>query len=102
MFDVYQTFKNNFREIPISMIHPNPEQPRKRFRDRELAELSENIRQIGLIHPITVRFEQNKYVLISGERRLRAAKLAGIYSLPCIVMDISDEDALLISLSENI
>jgi ParB family chromosome partitioning protein len=90
--------------IPIGQIKKNPFQPRQEFGENELNELTESIKQKGVIQAITVRkSDNNNYELISGERRLRAAKLAGLDKIPAYVMDISSkEDLLEIALIENI
>lgn len=83
-------------------LQPNPVQPRKSFDDEALRELSESIRTYGILNPLTVRLRQGRYELVAGERRLRAAKLAGLRELPCILLDINMEDAGLIALVENL
>jgi ParB family chromosome partitioning protein len=90
--------------IPIENISSNPFQPRKEFDGNELKELAESIKQKGVIQAITVRkTDEGNYELISGERRLRAAKLAGLEKIPAFLMDVSSkEDLLEISLIENI
>lgn len=83
-------------------IAPNPTQPRKSFDDEALQELSDSIRQYGVLNPLTVRLRCGEYELVAGERRLRAAKLAGLREVPCILVDASMEDASLIALVENL
>ena len=83
-------------------IAPNPVQPRTVFDDASLAELSESIRSYGILHPLTVRRRGGRYELVAGERRLRAAKLAGLRELPCVLLDVNMEDAGLIALVENL
>lgn len=83
-------------------ISPNPVQPRKFFDDESLRELSESIRSYGILNPLTVRLRCGKYELVAGERRLRAAKLAGLREIPCIIIDVNMEDAGLIALIENL
>ncbi len=83
-------------------LQPNPVQPRKSFDDEALKELSESIRTYGILNPLTVRLRQGHYELVAGERRLRAAKLAGLRELPCILLEINMEDAGLIALVENL
>ena len=83
-------------------LSPNPVQPRRRFDDEALAELSESIKTYGILNPLTVRLRGGKYELVAGERRLRAAKLAGLQEVPCILLDVNMEDASLIALVENI
>ena len=83
-------------------LSPNPVQPRRRFDDETLAELSESIKTYGILNPLTVRLRGGKYELVAGERRLRAAKLAGLQEVPCILLDVNMEDASLIALVENL
>ena len=83
-------------------LTPNPVQPRKRFDDESLEELSGSIKSYGILNPLTVRLRCGKYELVAGERRLRAAKLAGLEEVPCILLDVSLEDASLIALVENL
>lgn len=88
--------------VPVDEISPNPAQPRKVFTDSELAELSQSIRQYGVLNPLTIRLRGGKYELIAGERRLRAAKLAGLREVPCILLDVNMEESSLIALVENL
>lgn len=88
--------------VPIDEISPNPVQPRKIFRDAELEELSCSIAEYGILNPLTVRLRGGKYELIAGERRLRAARLAGLGEVPCILLDVGLEDASLLALIENL
>lgn len=89
-------------EIPVGSIFPNPDQPRKNFNTEELTKLAKSISQDGIVQPLTVRRREGGYELVSGERRLRAAKLAGFRSVPCVVVDISDSRSAVIALIENI
>lgn len=88
--------------IPIADICPNESQPRKEFSSEGLLSLSESIRQNGLIQPVTVRRKGVLYEIISGERRTRAAKLAGYNEIPCIIMSVDDEQSAVLALIENI
>lgn len=89
--------------IPHEDIHPNRNQPRKRFDCDELEGLAESIRQNGIIQPLIVRsLENGQYELIAGERRLRAARIVGVARIPCVVMQISDEKSALLALLENV
>ena len=88
--------------LRVEDIAPNPVQPRKSFDEEALRELSESIRSYGVLHPLTVRLRGGKYELVAGERRLRAAKLAGLREVPCMVMDVNLEDAGLLALVENL
>lgn len=83
-------------------IAPCPVQPRKNFDDESLRELSESIKSYGILNPLTVRLRGGKYELVAGERRLRAAKLAGLEEVPCILVDVNMEGASLIALVENL
>jgi ParB family chromosome partitioning protein len=91
-------------EVEISSVSPNPEQPRREFRDSDLASLSESIRIHGLLHPIVVEDHSGSWVLVAGERRLRAAKLAGLTRLPAIVRPAaeSERQSLELALTENV
>lgn len=89
--------------IPQAMIVPNPNQPRKRFDYDELENLAQSIRENGILQPITVRKrEDKKYELISGERRLRAARLVGMVKIPSIVINIDDKNSAMFSIIENL
>ena len=77
-------------------------QPRQVFDDEALQELSESIRSYGILNPLTLRLRGGRYELVAGERRLRAAKLAGLQEVPCILLDVNMEDAGLIALVENL
>ena len=88
--------------LGIHEIHPNPVQPRKSFDDQSLEELCRSIESFGILNPLTVRLRNGKYELVAGERRLRAAKLAGLKELPCILLDVNLEDSGLIALVENL
>ena len=88
--------------LPAEEIAPNPVQPRKQFDDKALEELSQSIRSYGILNPLIVRCRGGKYELVAGERRLRAAKLAGLQEVPCILLDVNMEDASLIALIENL
>jgi ParB family chromosome partitioning protein len=89
--------------IPHENIYPNPRQPRVRFDYIELENLASSIRANGILQPINVRpLENDRFELISGERRLRAARITGITKIPCIVMDVSDEQSALFAIIENV
>ena len=88
--------------LPQEEIYPNPHQPRQRFDFDALEGLAQSIRQNGILQPIAVRLNENgAYELITGERRLRAARLVGLRQIPCIVMEASDEKSALFALIEN-
>ncbi|MBQ4533973.1 MAG: ParB/RepB/Spo0J family partition protein [Ruminococcus sp.] len=93
---------NRVIEIDIKQIVPNPHQPRKHFPDNEIAALADSIAQNGILQPLSVRRYKDKFELIAGERRLRAAKLGGLSVVPCIVHDISDRNSAILALVENI
>ena len=88
--------------LSVEDIAPNPVQPRKCFDDGGLYELSCSIAEYGILNPLTVRMRNEQYELVAGERRLRAAKMAGLSDVPCIVLDVDMEDASLIALIENL
>lgn len=94
--------KNVILELDIEMIEPNPRQPRKFFDESKLIELSESLKEHGIIQPLIVKKVEDKYSIIAGERRYRAARLAGFKKVPAITMDINDAKLLQISLIENI
>ena len=89
-------------EIAIASIFPNPTQPRTQFDDEALAELADSIRTLGLIQPIAVKRDGERYTIISGERRWRAAQLAGLETLPAYIRNVDDESLHAMALVENI
>lgn len=94
---------NIILNISVSSIRPNPHQPRKEFDEFKLQELSDSIREHGLIQPITVRYiGEKRYELISGERRLRACRMAGMDEVPAYIREAEDEDSLALALVENV
>lgn len=89
--------------IPVQNIRPNPHQPRKEFGEESLEELAGSIKKHGLIQPITVRYiGEKRFELISGERRLRATKLAGLKEIPAYIREVDDEEIISFALIENI
>lgn len=88
--------------LPIGRLHPNPSQPRKIFDPEGLRELAASIEQYGILQPLTVRRRGNEYELVAGERRLRAAKLAGCTEVPCILLTVDEEQSGLVALVENL
>lgn len=88
--------------VKISKIEPNREQPRKNFDEDALLELAESIRQFGVLQPLLVQKKDDYYEIIAGERRWRAAKLAGLKEVPVIIKNFSDQEVVEISLIENI
>lgn len=92
-----------FQNLPVDGIAPNPQQPRTRFDDESLALLSESIAEVGVLQPIVVRETESGYVLVAGERRLRAAKRAGLNEIPAVVRSVDDEAGSLVdALIENL
>lgn len=89
-------------ELDIDLIEPNPEQPRSRFAEENLNELAASIRANGIVQPIVVRKLGNRYQIVAGERRWRAAQLAELRRVPVVVKDVSDDKMLEIALIENI
>ena len=94
---------NSTNKIDISKIYPNKKQPRKNFEEKELKELSESIKNQGLIQPIVVRETSGgMYEIIAGERRWRACQLAGLHSVNCVIMSVDDKSVYELALIENI
>ena len=94
---------NRVVEVNVSEIVPNPHQPRTDFDLADMQSLAESIAQNGILQPLTVRKDADqRYELVAGERRLRAAKLAGLQSVPCIILDISERNSAIMALVENI
>lgn len=101
--DIQTEGTSNLNEIAISQIEPNPNQPRREFDEKALNELSASIREIGIITPITVRqTEQGSYQIIAGERRWRAAQMAGLSTIPAYIKSAGDEHIMEMALVENI
>jgi ParB family transcriptional regulator, chromosome partitioning protein len=95
----------NNRKMPIEFIKPNPRNPRRTFSDAELGELAESVKQHGVIQPIVVRpvkGSQDRFEIIAGERRWRAAQLAGLHEVPIVPIEVNDSDALEIMIIENV
>lgn len=88
--------------IPVDSIKPNPLQPRRRFREESLEELAESLKEHGIVQPVIVRPAGASYELVVGERRWRAAQLAGISSIPAIIKDAEASESLQIALVENL
>lgn len=89
-------------ELRINEIEPNAGQPRKKFDDEKLLQLSDSIKQHGIVQPIIVRKEDNIYKIVAGERRWRAARLAGLTSVPVIIKDVNNKQVMEMALIENI
>jgi len=93
------------RKVPIEFLKPNPRNPRRTFADAELGELADSIKQHGVIQPIVVRplrGVQDRYEIIAGERRWRAAQAAGLHDVPIVPVEVGDSDALEIAIIENV
>jgi ParB family transcriptional regulator, chromosome partitioning protein len=94
--------ESGVREIKINEIEPNLNQPRKNFNDEKLLQLSESIKQHGIVQPIIVKREDETYRIVAGERRWRAARLAGLTSVPVIIKELSNKQVMEIALIENL
>ena len=88
--------------VNINKVEPNREQPRKNFDEDSLVDLSESIKQVGVLQPLLVLDKKDYYEIIAGERRWRAAKLAGLKEVPVRIMNLTDQEVVEISLVENI
>ncbi|MFZ3009672.1 MAG: ParB/RepB/Spo0J family partition protein [Candidatus Microsaccharimonas sp.] len=93
---------SELKNLPISKIHTNPDQPRRSFDSDALQELSDSIKEYGVLQPIIVTPDMNGYQIVAGERRYRAATAAGLDTIPAIIRDLSDQHKLELSLIENI
>ena len=89
-------------QLPIDKIVPNPRQPRRHFDEQALRELAASIRQHGVLQPLSVQRTAGGYVLVAGERRLRAAGLAGLTHVPCLLVRATEEDSAVLALIENL
>lgn len=94
--------KNGEQMMKINMVEPNREQPRKKFEEDALLELADSIKQFGILQPLLVRKRKDYYEIIAGERRWRAAKMAGIKEVPVIIKDYTEQEIVEIGLIENI
>jgi len=96
-------FNRKVTEVPLDLICTNPDQPRKSFQENELKELSESIKEYGVLQPIILKKDKfGLYILIAGERRLRAATLAGLTKIPAVIREADDKDSAIIALVENV
>ena len=94
---------SNLNEIALDQISPNPNQPRREFDEEAMQELANSIREIGIIQPVTLRqMEDGKYQIIAGERRWRAAQMAGLETIPAYIRTVKDETVMEMALVENI
>lgn len=100
--DTTKTNETGLLEIDIDLIEPNPEQPRTRFTETNLEELTQSVRANGIVQPIVVRQKGGRYEIVAGERRWRAAQRAGLQKIPAIVKEVSDDKLLELALIENI
>lgn len=100
--EVIEEEKSKLLEVEISDIIPNEDQPRKNFNEEELRDLASSIERYGIIQPLLLKKTDDKYEIIAGERRFRAAGLAGLEKVPAIVKDISDDESNRIAIIENI
>ena len=99
---VKETKESDIIELPLLEIRSNPYQPRKEFDEKSLMEFAESIKEHGVIQPIIVKKSIKGYELIAGERRTRAAKMAGLETIPAIIRDFNDDEMMEIALIENI
>ena len=97
-----ETTTAGLEQVPVDLIVPNPFQPRRDFPEETLKELADSILSSGVLQPILVRRVDGKYQLIAGERRLRAAKLAGLESVPAVIRDLGDRETLELAVTENV
>lgn len=88
--------------LPIDQVKPNKDQPRKSFKAEDLAELTDSIKQNGILQPLLVRRKGNVYEIVAGERRYQAARAAGLTEVPVVIREISDEDVFKLALIENL
>ena len=98
--DLFQS--RRIHQLPIDKIIPNPRQPRRHFDEQALRELAASIRQHGVLQPLSVQRTDRGYVLVAGERRLRAAGLAGLTRVPCLLVEGDGEDSAVLALVENL
>ncbi|MBU1740943.1 MAG: ParB/RepB/Spo0J family partition protein, partial [Proteobacteria bacterium] len=96
------TPQDGFTYLDPALISPNPNQPRRKLDQASLAELARSIKEQGLIQPVVVRRVESGFELIAGERRWRAARMAGLARIPAVVKDKADRDALLLAVVENV
>ncbi|MBC7661789.1 MAG: ParB/RepB/Spo0J family partition protein [Chitinophagaceae bacterium] len=89
-------------ELEVGRIHPNPKQPRKLFREADLLSLAQSLKQDGVIQPLVVSKDEDGYMIIAGERRWRASKIAGFEKVPVIVKEVTPEDMLRLAIIENV
>ena len=95
-------FSSRVQYISLGQICPNPQQPRRGFDEKDLQELAESIRAYGVLQPLTVRKTTAGYELVAGERRLRAARIAGLQQVPCLLAQVDEKDSAFLALIENL
>ncbi|NLU51268.1 MAG: ParB/RepB/Spo0J family partition protein [Clostridiaceae bacterium] len=98
----FEESKNSIFEVKINDVEPNSDQPRKVFDQERLEALAESIKEHGVVQPIIVKKEGSRYVIVAGERRWRAAKIAGLKTIPVVVKDLSSREVMEIALIENL
>ena len=96
------TEESGLLEVPVHAIAPNPRQPRESFQDEALAALARSIQEVGVLQPVVVRKRDDGYELVAGERRLRAARMAGLATIPAVVRETDETESLREALIENI
>lgn len=97
-----EVFQEGYRMIPINDIKPNPYQPREKIAESQIKDLIASVKEKGVIEPIIVKRLNNQFVLAAGERRFRAAQLAGLQEVPAIIRDLTEQELLEIGLIENL
>jgi len=97
-----ETTTAGLEQVPVDLIVPNPFQPRRAFPEDTLKELADSIRSSGILQPILVRRTDGQYQLIAGERRLRAARLAGLQAVPAVIRELGDRETLELAVTENV
>jgi ParB family chromosome partitioning protein len=97
-----ETTTTGLEQVPVEVIDPSPFQPRRGIPEASLKELADSIRASGVVQPVLLRPADGRYQLVAGERRWRAARLAGLESIPAIVRDLADREALELALTENL
>jgi ParB family chromosome partitioning protein len=105
LLQTLESATTGLEQVPLDRIDPSPFQPRRAFSEDSLAELADSIRASGVVQPILVRrnaLAEGRYQLVVGERRWRAARLAGLETLPAIIRELTDQDALELALTENL
>ena len=102
LFTQINPLETDLIELDIDQLEPTDTQPRKVFNEYKLDELAQSIKANGIIQPIVARRRGERFQIIAGERRWRAAQMAGLHKVPCIIKDIADENVLEMSLIENI